>query len=51
MDRRLRRRRDEALHPGAVRKWQEARRGARVAVDGCRRSDGADDATGGQTLI
>ena len=31
-------RRDEALSPGAYRKWQEAGLGTRVDVDGCHHS-------------
>ena len=42
LDRRSRPRRDEALPPGADRKWQEAR----VVVDECHHSGGAD---GGRT--
>ena len=44
-------RRDEALPPGADRKWQEVGFGARVVVDGCHHSGGADGTVGGQALI
>ena len=42
LDRRSQPRRDEALSPGADRKWQEAGLGARVVVDGIHHSVGAD---------
>ena len=41
----------EALSPGADRKWQQAGLGARVVVDGCHHSGGADDTVGGQASI
>ena len=51
LERRSRHRRDEALSPGAGRKWQEAGFGARVAVDGCHHSGETDSTLGGQTWI
>ena len=51
LDCRSRPRRDEALSPGADRKWQEAGFGARVVVNGCHHSGGADGTVGGQASI